>query len=159
VDSLNFLYAAAVLAAAALAGIAIRAPHGLWLRTGAVVLSGILMATAYAGFGELLGRPKPAKLEWAIRNTPEATVVAADMREGKAIYLWLRMDGAEEPRAYVLPWSMEAARQLHYAQGQAERNGTAVRMRNPFLSGEEGGERMFYATPQQPLPPKTVGMN
>lgn len=155
-DSLDFVYTAAVLAAAGLAGIAIRAPQALWLRAGAVLLSGVLMVTAYAAFVELLGRPKPANLEWALHNTGEATVVAADMREGEAIYLWLRMDGADAPRAYALPWSMEAARQLHEAQGRAGRNGTEVRMRGPFR-GEEGGERMFYATPQQSLPPKTSG--
>jgi hypothetical protein len=154
-DNLNFLYGIAVLAAAALAAIAIRAPHALWLRMGAVALSGVIMATAYAGFAELLGRPKPVKLEWAADNMDEAMVLAADLREGEAIYLWLQMDYLPEPRAYVLPWSMEAVRQLHRAQGQAEQNGTAVRMRKKLVDGEEDVERMFYAEPQRALPPKT----
>ncbi len=158
-DSLTYLYAAAVLVAAALAAIAIRAPHKLWLRAGAVMLSGILMATAYAGFAELLGRPKPTNLEWAARNVPEATVLAADMREGEAIYLWLQMDHIPEPRAYVLPWSIEAAKQLHRAQGEADENGTGVRIRGPFIDGDEGGEQMFYAEPQRQLPPKLVHAN
>ncbi len=153
-DSLFYLYGAMVLVAAALAAIAIRSPHPLALRTAAVVLAGALMATGYAGFAELLGRPKPAELEWAARNASEATVLASDMREGEAIYLWLQLDELDEPRAYVLPWSMEAARQLHGAQGRAEESGTAVRMRTPFLDADDGGERMFYAAPQPPLPPK-----
>lgn len=155
-DSLTYLYGAIVLVAAALAAIAIRAPRTLGLRAGAVVLAAALMATGYAGFAELLGRPKPADLEWVARNTPEATVLAADMREGEAIYLWLQLDDIREPRAYVLPWSMAAARQLHRARGKADEAGTTVRMRGPFRQADEGGERMFYAAPQPPLPPKLV---
>lgn len=153
-DSLIYLYAAAVLIAAGLAAIAIRAQRALWLRAGAIVLSAMLMATAYAGFAELLGRPKPTDLEWAARNADEATVLAADMREGEAIYLWLRVDGIGEPRAYVLPWSMDMAKQLHQAQGQADKDGTQVRVRAPFIDSDESGERMFYADPVKPLPPK-----
>lgn len=155
-DSLIYLYGAIVLVAAALAAIAIRAPRPLPLRAGAVVLAGALMAIGYAGFAELLGRPKPTNLEWAARNVSEATVVAAEMHEGEAIYLWLRLDEIPEPRAYVLPWSMAAARQLHQAQGRAEEAGTEVRMRGPFTDADLGGERMFYAAPQPPLPPKLI---
>ncbi len=153
-DSLIYLYGAMVLVAAGLAAIAIRSQHPLVLRGTAVVLAGALMATSYGGFVELLGRPKPADLEWVARNTSEATVLASDMREGEAIYLWLQLDDIDEPRAYVLPWSLAAARQLHGAQGRAEENGTAVRMRTPFRDVDDGGERMFYAAPQPPLPPK-----
>jgi hypothetical protein len=156
VDSLTYIFAATVLVAALLGAIAIRAPRALALRAGAVVLAGALMATGYAGFAELMGRPKPASLEWAARNASEATVLAADMREGEAIYLWLRLDETPEPRAYVLPWSLAAARQLYRAQGEAEESGTAVRMRGPFIDADEGGERMFYAEPQPPLPAKLV---
>jgi len=152
--NLIYLYGALVLVAAALAAIAIRAPRPLALRAAAVALAGALMATGYAGFAELLGRPKPADLEWAARNTPEATVLASEMREGEAIYLWLQLENAGEPRAYVLPWSTDAARQLHEAQGRAEDTGTEVRMRSPFTDADEGGERMFYAAPQPALPPK-----
>lgn len=155
-DSLTYLFTATVVAAALLGAIAIRAPRHLAMRAGAVVLAGILMATAYASYAELMGRPKPASLEWAARNATEATVVASDLRDGEAIYLWLQLDGTPAPRAYVLPWSLKAARQLHEAQGQAEEQGTGVRMRKPFRDSEDGGERMFYAEPQEPLPPKLI---
>lgn len=152
--SLIYLYGVLVVVAAALAAIAIRSPRPLAMRAGAVMLAGALMATGYAGFTELLGRPKPADLEWAARNASEATVLAAEMREGEAIYLWLQLEDIAEPRAYALPWSTEAARQLHEAQGRAENTGTEVLMRNPFTDADEGGERMFYAAPQPALPPK-----
>lgn len=153
-DSLTILFAVSVVVTALLGAIAIRAPRQLAIRSGAVVLAGLLMATAYAAYAELMGRPKPISLEWAARNATEATVVAADMREGEAIYLWLQLDEAPAPRAYALPWSLEAARELHQAQGEAAEEGTEVRMSGPFQETEEGGERMFYAEPQKPLPPK-----
>ena len=155
-DQLIYLYAAIVVLAAGLAGIAIRSPRSLPMRASAVVLAGLLMVTGYAALTELLGRPKPTTLEWAKRAAPEATVLAADMREGEAIWLWLRLDGEIEPRAFVLPWSMAAARQLHEARGQAEKQGTAVRMRGPFQAKLQEGVRQFYAAPQPPLPPKTA---
>lgn len=155
-DQLIYLYAAVVVLAAGLAGIAIRAPRSLPMRASAVILAGFLMVTGYAALTELLGRPKPTTLEWARRAAPAATVLAAEMREGVAIWLWLRLDGEIEPRAFVLPWSMAAARQLHEATGEAKKQGTAVRMRGPFQAELEGGERQFYAAPQPPLPPKTA---
>lgn len=153
-NSLTWLHAVTVLLAAGLAAVAIRSPRSLTLRSGAVVLAGLLMAAGYAGYAELLGRPKPAGFEWAERNVAEADVIAAQLREGEAIYLWLRLQGDAEPRAYALPWSMQVARQLHRAQSAAERRGTGVRMRGPFRQSREEGERMFYVAPQPPLPPK-----
>ncbi len=85
---------------------------------------------------------------------PEATVLGASMRENEAIYLWLQFDGGSEPRAYVLPWHMETAKQLHQAMQQADANGTAVRMRRPFESDHDPNEPMFYAEPQPALPSK-----
>jgi len=153
-DSLNYLYGAMVLVAAALGAIAIGTPRRLALRAGAVVLSGMLMVVGYASFAELLGRPKPASLEWASAAAGEATVVASDMREGKAIYLWLRKDGADAPRAYVLPWSMQAGKALHRATAEAEAKGTEVRMRLPLTAMEDESEPVFYVSPQPALPPK-----
>ncbi len=155
-DSLNFLFAMTVAIAAALGSIAIWAPRRLALRAGAVALCGMLMVVSYAGFAELLGRPKPASLEWAAGNMAEAEVVASDMREGEAIYVWLRADGQSAPRAYVLPWSMQAARALHEATAEAKAKGTAVRMRTARTTGDEEREPVFYARPQPPLPPKVA---
>lgn len=153
-NSLTWLHAVTVLLAAALAAIAIRAPHPLAMRGAAVALAGLLMVAGYAGYAELLGRPKPADFEWAARNVTEALVIASEMREDEAIYLWLRLDGEAEPRAYMLPWSEQAARQLQRARTEAEGRGTGVRIRGPFRTNLENGEKMFYAEPQPSLPPK-----
>ncbi len=154
-DHLMYLFTAFVVIAASLAGIAIWAPRAVLIKVGALVLAALLMPTAYASLVELLGRPKPVTLEWAMGAVPEATVLGASMRENEAIYLWLRFDGIPEPIAYVLPWNMETAKQLQQAMAQAEADGTVVRMRRPFESDRDPSEPLFYAEPQPPLPTKT----
>src|SRR5262245_47376930 len=102
-------------------------PRGrVWQRSASAALFVVLLAMLYVGSAEVLSRPKPLRLEW--RNIEQAKVVGASMREGEAIYLWLQVPGADEPRAYQLPWSTEAAQQLQQAQAEAEANGTGVEM-------------------------------
>jgi hypothetical protein len=153
-DHLIYLFSAAVVITAALTGIAIHAPGALWPRVSAVALSALLMVTAYASQVELLGRPKSVTTEWVMRVAPEATVLAHAIDERRAIYLWLRFDGRPAPRAYVLPWSLATAKQLHSAAQQAKARGTGVRMRQPFARNREAVEPMFYAEPQPASPPK-----
>lgn len=112
------------------------------------------MSTAYAGFVDLLSKPKSVTMEWVMTSVPEASVLAATMRERQAIYLWIKFDDIPEPRAYVLPWSLETAKQLQRAMRQAQANGTGVRMRRPFEANTESSELVFYAEPQPALPPK-----
>jgi hypothetical protein len=112
----------------------------------------VLIAVVYGGCIELLGRPKPLRLEW--RDAANAEVVSAVPVENKAIYVWLIMPDSSEPCAYVLPWSLQAAQQLQEAMSQAEANGTAVRMTMPFESSLDDREPMFYAMPQPAMPPK-----
>ena len=153
-EHLIYLYAAVVVTATGLAFIAIRAPRGLTLKVTALVLAGLLMLTGYAGLADLLGRPKPASMEWAQTAVPEATVLGARFSEGEAIYLWREWDGVASPRAYALPWDRPTAEALQKAMRQAEADGTNVRMRRPFDGERAERESLFYAEPQQALPPK-----
>ncbi len=153
-DYLMYLYTSAVVIAAALASIAVWAPRSLWPKLSALVLSGLLMASAYTSFVHLLGRPKPANLEWALAAVPDATVLGATMRENEAIYLWLKFEDNPEPQSYALPWNLEMAKELQKAMRQAEGRGTKVRMRKPFERSLERSEPMFYAEPQPALPLK-----
>jgi hypothetical protein len=74
--------------------------------------------------------------------------------EQETIFLWLQFDGQREPRAYVQPWSLAAAKALHQAMAEAEAQGTQVRMR-PASNSEVGPALpLFYAEPQPALPPK-----
>lgn len=131
-------------------------PHGrLWQRTASATLFGVLVAVVYAGSAELLGRPKPMRLEW--HDTQHAQVLGASMRENDAIYVWLQLDGQSEPRAYRLSWSIQAAQQLQTAMQEGEANGTGVQMSMTGDNGRDQREPKFYATPQSPLPDKNYG--
>ena len=127
-----------------------------WQRAAAASLFLVLIVVVYGGSLELLGRPKPLRLE--LRQQAEtAKVIAATMREGVAIYVWLEFPGSDEPRAYTLPWNMQMAQQLQNATQEGQANGTDVNMSKPFESSLDDREPKFYATPQQPLPEKNYG--
>jgi hypothetical protein len=121
---------------------------GLARRTLSVGIFVVLIAVVYGGCIELLGRPKPLRLEW--RDAADAQVVV----ENEAIYVWLIMPDSSEPCAYVLPWSLQAAQQLQEAMSQAEADGTTVRMTMPFEPSLDDREPMFYAMPQPAMPAK-----
>jgi len=125
---------------------------GLARRTLSTGMFVALIALVYGGSIELLGRPKPLRLEW--RGAAEAKVLSAVPVENEAIYLWLDMPGAPEPRAYVLPWSLQQAQQLQTAMSEAEANGTGVRMSLPLEGGLDTRDPKFYAMPQPALPAK-----
>lgn len=125
---------------------------GLARRTLSVGLFVVLIAVVYGGGIDLLGRPKPLRLEW--RDPADAQVLSALPVENEAIYVWLVMPGSPEPRAYVLPWSVQVAQQLQDASSEAQANGTGVRMTMPFETSLDDREPMFYAMPQPAMPPK-----
>jgi hypothetical protein len=148
------LFGVLVLAATALASIAIWAPRSLRLKVAALGVTLAMVASAYGGLVELLGRPKPVQLEWIQPLATGARVLAWHAVEQDAIFLWLQLDGQREPRAYVQPWSLAAAKALYQAMAEAEAQGTQVRMRPALDSQLEPAEPQFFAEPQPALPPK-----
>jgi hypothetical protein len=152
--SLPLLFGAATLVAAYLATIGIGAPGRPARRLRALLAACLFMPLAYGGFAELLGKPKPVTLEWWLGRAPEATVLASSLREGRSIHLWLQLDGVDEPRAYVLPWSRHLAEQLQATERAAAEDGSGVRMRLPFEPTLDDREPRFYALPQPAPPPK-----
>jgi hypothetical protein len=113
----------------------------------------ILIGLVYGGATELLSRPKPLRLEW--RDAGKTEVISAVPIEDEAIYLWLSMPDEREPRAYVLPWSRDAAQQLQDATNKAEADGGAVEMAMSRGQGPDtDDEPLFYARPQPPMPEK-----
>ncbi len=155
-DSPFTLYTLVVFIAAALAAIAIWAPRGLVLKTSALLLAAVLMVLGYAGFMEIIGRPKPMSVEWATEAIEDSAVVATRLREGEGIYLWLERRGTTEPRAYVLAWDPSNARQLQQALRQAEDQGTVVRMGAINDTRRAIDQPLFYAEPQTAPPAKVV---
>lgn len=153
-NNIIYPFAAAALLVAALAAIAIWSNHRLLLKTSAVLIVALILPAAYVTILDLLSRPKPVSLEWAARDLSEATVISAHFKEGDRIFLWLRVDGVEEPRYYALPWDEQVAKQLYGAQQEAEAKGTEVRMNRPFARNDIDTEMMFYALPQKAAPLK-----
>lgn len=153
-ELLLILGVAAGALAAILVNIAIWAPRRLWIKLAALTTAACLLPVAYAGFAELLGRPKPVELQWSGGEQAAATVLAARMREGEAIYLWVGFDDLSEPRSFVMPWSEAMARQLHGARGEAEKGGMEVRVRLPLEADLREDEPLFYAQPQKAPTPK-----
>ncbi len=155
-DLLTILGLTSGLLATVLVNIAIWAPRRLWIKLAALATAACFLPVAYLGFAELLGRPKPASLDWSRSEAAEATVLAARLREGEAIYLWLGFEDLDEPRSFVLPWDEARAKELYGAQGEAQENGGEVRARLPLTSDLESEDPVFYAAPQPPPPAKAV---
>jgi len=153
-SELTALFAALGGLAFILANVAVWAPRRLRVKLGALITAAVFLPMTYFSLSEMLGRPKPVATEWLRGALAEATVLGSQMQEDKAIYLWLALEGIDEPRAYALPWSEKLARQLHGARRSAEASGTRVKMRLPFDNSLDRRDRVFYAAPRSPPPEK-----
>lgn len=141
-ELLIYLFSAAVLIAFILASIAIWAPRVTYTRVAALIIALLFIPLAYIQMIEMLSNPKPVTHEWYDSDVEKAEVLGVSLEEGKAIYLWLRLDGAIQPRYYVMPWAQSTAEELEDAvEDAARKNGTVI-LRQPFYrrSFDEGGE-------------------
>ncbi len=155
-----YLFVVSVGLITALAAVSIWSPRPLWVKVGALTIAALLLPAAYVSLVELLSRPKPIALEWGRGDLSKAVVLHADWQEGESIYLWLRVPGIDDPRAYVLPWNQKQAEQLFAAQREAEARRTEVHVERPFGRGEEESQQpVFYAVPQPAPPPKVRPVN
>ncbi len=158
-DTLILLFAASIGVAALLATIAIWAPRATLIRVTAVVVTALFIPLAYLGLTEILSQPKPMEHEWFKRHVDEATVLGVSLDEGKAIYLWLRLDRSLEPRYYKLPWRMQLAEKLQNLIDEAIEENAMVKIKNPFARksfddlGDFNIEIILPPLPPQKLPP------
>jgi hypothetical protein len=155
-DLLTALYVVTFCLIAVLAWAAIRSTGRLWRKVAALGALLLLIPLVYLDVNELLGRPKPISQAWLENLEQEMIVVGADIREGDAIYLWVRAKGELAPRAYVLAWDAGTADALKEASDTARDMATNLMVK---LSTEEGtvnrqDDMVFYPEPQQPLPAK-----
>ena len=127
-DSLFLTFVALVAVATLLASIAIWTPHRTPIRIASVVVTAFFIPLGYVGLTEILSQPKPMEHEWFQRHVDEATVLGVSVREGQAIYLWLRLDDSLEPRYYVLPWRRELAEKLQNLIDEAIRENGTLRL-------------------------------
>lgn len=150
----ELIIAAAVVTAVALGFVAAWSRRRLALRVVAAGLSVSFLVLLAGAMSELLGRPKPVRLEWNARGVADADVLAGRIVEGKGIYLWLTLPGLDEPRTYVMPWDMKLARQLKKSLDESARDGGRARLRLPFEPSLEEREQKFYVSPQPRAPDK-----
>ena len=154
----SFIVFVALLGVTALlAAIAIWSRRRTAVRTLAVVLTALFIPIGYLSVTELLSQPKPMQHEWFKRRVDEATLLGVSVREGRAIYLWLRLDDSLEPRYYVLPWQQQLAEKLQNLIDEAIRDGGSVTISNPFSrkSFDDLGDMSMriIRPPQPPMKP------
>ena len=156
-EYIPYYFTAFVLLSCALAMIAVWARRRLWVRAGALVMVAAFLSLEYMALVDLLSRPKPVAMESRSLDATEATVIAASMDEGNAIYLWLRFEETRQPRYYALPWAYESAVELQKAIKEANITGAEVQMILDFESSlEKRATPRFFTTPPVELPMKPM---
>lgn len=151
---LFFVFAGATAIAAALATIAIWAPRRTRVRVIAVGITTLFIPVVYIQMAEMLSKPKPISFEWYEKSRARAQVLGISLKEGEAIYVWLRPEGLLEPRYYVIPWNLKLAERLEDAVEGALRSNSTVVITNPFWNrrAADWGEANVEIVPP-PLPP------
>lgn len=159
-DIIFYIFAAAIGTAGLLTSIAIWAPRKTPIRVLALAAMTLFLPIVYVQFVGLLSKPKPASWEWIDRDVDSAQVLSVSFDEGKAIYLWLRLNGTIAPRFYSLPWRQQTAEDLEDAMEQANLSRSGVIVRNPFSRRsleERGGISVEIIPPAtQPLKKPTI---
>jgi len=155
-DAIYYLFAAALIVIAVQASIAIWSPRSLWLRVSAVVATAIFVPIAYVTLTLLLSRPKPVDFAWFERNADKAAVLGVSLDEGRAIYLWLQVEGHTMPSYYVLPWRQNQAEQLEDTLHAAVQSRASVVLKKPFSkkSLEDKGALSIEIVPPASAPLK-----
>ncbi len=154
-DIIYYVFAAATGIAALLSTIAIWAPRKTKVRVLALAVTTLFLPLAYIQLTGLLSKPKPVEFAWLERGVERAEILSVSFDEGKAIYMWLRLDGMIEPRFYKLPWRQRDAEDLEDAVDQATRTRSSLIITNPFSRRsleERGGVSVEIVPPAtQPL--------
>lgn len=159
-DAIYYLFAAALIVFACQAALAIWSPRVLWMRIAAVIATALFVPLAYVTLTVLLSRPKPVDFAWFERNADRASVLGVSLDEGKAIYLWLQVEGHAMPGFYVLPWRQSQAEALEDTLNVAAQKRASVVLKKPFAkkSLHEKGSLSIEIIPpaSPPLKPPQV---
>lgn len=126
-------------------------PRYGWRKVAAPSVLGLVYGAFLFCSLQALGHPKPAWIEMSGQD--EARLVAYSFNEGHAIYLWLQPQDSPEPIAYALPWQEEQAAAIYRASEEAKAAGTPAMVEG--VGRRHRGDFKAYATPVQPLAPKT----
>jgi hypothetical protein len=131
-DVIFYLFIVLVALVAVLASIAIWSPRAAWIRIVAVAVVAVALPLSYVVLVGLLSKPKPRSFAWFEAQTNTAELLGASFAEGKAIYLWLKLDRMIEPRYFVLPWRKKLAQKLEEAMEAATKTRAGILIIKPF---------------------------
>lgn len=108
------------LLVALIAWVAVVSAGRTWRKAAAVLALLALIPAGYLATTELLGRPKPASIAVLEAFMEYRKVIAYDVHEGEAIFLWFDMGGGEEPRVFAFPYDKRTVSELQDAAERAE---------------------------------------
>ncbi len=154
-ENIPILYLLHICLAGLLVAIAIWARRSIGPRVASIALLFAFVLVGYVSLVSLLGRPQPIEYASFEDSEEHATVIAASIEEGNAIYLWLRVPGTSQPRYYRMDWDHEVATSLKRAIDQSLRNNTSIQLELEYESSLETRQMpQFYNLPQPRLPVK-----
>ena len=108
------------LLAAFPAWVAVSSPGRVRRKIAALATLALLVPAGYVTVSELLGRPKPAASAFLEDFRAYHTVIAWDIHEDKAIYLWLEMPDGRDPRVFAFPYDTATVSRLQDAGEMAK---------------------------------------
>jgi hypothetical protein len=114
---LTFLFMFAL--ACVIAWAAVFARGRLWRKIAALLALVALVPAIFVAVSELLGLPKPASTAWLENLTEYHRVIAYDVHESEAIFLWLDAGDGKEPRVFSIPYDKETLTRLQGAEDRA----------------------------------------
>jgi len=144
---------------AVIAWAAVMAHGRMWRKVAALTALLALIPVGYVAIYELMGMPKPASTAFLMDFGQEHVVLAYDIHEDKAIFLWFEMPDGAKPRVFSFPYDSETVKRLQDASDEAtaisrelkaslsDSDGT-MRTRLEFTSGLEFNREM----PEKPDP-------
>ena len=154
-ENLPILYLLHISLTGLLVVIAIWSRRAIGPRIASVVVLFALVLIGYFYLLNLLGRPQPIEHASFEGSEQDATVLATSIDEGKAIYLWLRIPGINQPRYYRMNWDHEVATSLKRAIDQSLRDNTSIQLNLEYETSLENRQMpKFYNLPQPRLPMK-----
>ena len=105
--------------ACVIAWAAVFARGRLWRKVAALLALVALVPAIFVAVSELLGLPKPASTAWLENLTEYQRVIAYDVHENQAIFLWLDAGDGTEPRVFSIPYDKETLTRLQGAEDRA----------------------------------------
>ena len=129
-----------------LAWVAVFSRGRLWRKVAALLALLALIPTTYVVVNELLGLPKPASTAWLQDLSNYRRVIGYDIREDKAIYLWLAMPDGQESRLFSFPYEAGTVSRLQDAQERSEALASQLLARLVLNEGESRAKLEFTNT-------------